>query len=196
MITPSRADFMKARANPHAQNTRLDHPLVPRRPLLKRLLFRPERRHHPSVGFYEHMPAWRVRAYVGEEVWRSYFKFTFERNPWDRQVSWFYYNVVDKGKTISFDDFLRRRRGAFVENYDLYSDDDDKIILDFVGRYEELESGFAEVLSRIGLNEPIAFPHVNHSQRSTHYRAFYKDRTREIVANWYRREIDHFGYGF
>jgi len=33
-----------------------------------------ERYHHPSVGYYEHMPAWRVKTYLGDEIWNSYFK--------------------------------------------------------------------------------------------------------------------------
>ena len=52
------------RAKP-AQNYRIDHPEKPKRPLWKSLLGRPERHYHPSVGYYEHMPAWRVRTYVG-----------------------------------------------------------------------------------------------------------------------------------
>ena len=88
------ADFhIEFRKDERAQNYRLDHPAVPKRPLLKRLLRRPERHYHTSVGFYEHMPGWRIKAYIGNKIWSSYYKFTFERNPWDRQVSWYYYKT-------------------------------------------------------------------------------------------------------
>lgn len=42
---------MKLRPGQFAQNFRLLHPAVPKRPLLKRLLGRSERYHHPSVGY-------------------------------------------------------------------------------------------------------------------------------------------------
>lgn len=195
VITPTRADLMQAREGQRAQNFRLRHPLVPKRPMIRRLLGRPERHYHPSVGYYEHMPASRVRAYVGEEVWNSYFKFSFERNPWDRQVSWYHYKIKDKGKTMSFARFMADRRRAYVDNYDLYSDQR-QIILDYVGRYETLSEDFRHVLSRVGLSDRVELPRVNVSVRQGDYRSFYDDAAKALIENWYRREIDHFGYRF
>jgi hypothetical protein len=39
----------------------------------------------PNYGFYNHMPAAEVRACLDDRVWRSYFKFAFDRYPWDRK---------------------------------------------------------------------------------------------------------------
>jgi hypothetical protein len=80
VITPFREDSESERKGRGPQNYRIEHPLKPRRPLWRRLLLRPERYYHPTVGFYEHMPASVLRAYVGEEIWRSYFKFAFEQS--------------------------------------------------------------------------------------------------------------------
>ena len=97
VITPFREESEGDRKGPGPQNYRIDHPLKPRRKLWRKLLMRPERYYHPSVGYYEHMPAWRVRAYVGEEIWRDYFKFAFVRNPWDRQISQYLYKTKSSG---------------------------------------------------------------------------------------------------
>ena len=180
------------------QNYRLDHALVPKRPLIKRLMGRPERHYHPSIGFYDHMPAWRVKAYLGDDIWSSYFKFAFERNPWDRQVSWYRYKTKSKSDSDrpTFDQFLGDRRRAFVDNYDLYSIDG-KVAVDFLGRYESVAEDFAEALRQAGVHEPLALPEVNVSTGGVgDYRTHYSEASRVCVAQWYAREIALLGYEF
>lgn len=178
-----------------AQNYQLDHPAVPKPKWWRRLLGRPVRYYHPEIGYYEHMPAWRVKTYIGDEIWNSYFKFSFERNPWDRQVSFYAYKTRHKKPPPSFDVFCRDKRRAYVQNWDLYTIDG-KVALDFVGRYENLEADFRKVSERIGLAETLKLPKANTSERPATYREFYTDATREMIGDWYRREIEYFGYTF
>jgi Sulfotransferase family len=188
VITEASEQLRGVRQKP-AQNFRIEHPEKPSRP---------ERHYHPSVGYYEHMPAWRVRAYCGEAIWNSYFKFSFERNPWDRQVSWYHYKTKSKsaGEKPSFEAFNRDKRRAWVENWDLYTTEG-QLIVDFVGRYENLETDFDEVLSRIGLQGQISLPRTNVSKgRSGSYRDMYDAAGRALVADWYAPEIQRFGYEF
>lgn len=196
VITQASETLMLHRKDSRAQNFRLDHPEVPKRPLLKRLLGRPERHYHPSVGFYEHMPAWRVKAYVSDEVWSSYYKFSFERNPWDRQASYYHFKTKNKDPRASFETFNTKKGRAYVENFDLYSINDE-ICLDFVGRYENLNEDFAAVLDRIGLSGKLELKQTNVSKdKRTDYRTYYNDASRQLVADWYAREIAAFGYEF
>src|SRR5262245_40559812 len=67
---------------------------------------------------YGHMPAWHVRDYLGEAVW-CYFKFAFDRNPWDRQVSWYLYKTKSKRARPSFERFMASRTRVYVDNYQL-----------------------------------------------------------------------------
>ncbi|MEZ5774664.1 MAG: sulfotransferase family 2 domain-containing protein [Hyphomicrobiaceae bacterium] len=195
VITEASEQLRGARKQP-AQNYRIEHPDKPRRPLWKRALLRPEKHYHPSVGYYEHMPAWRVRTYCGEAVWRSYYKFSFERNPWDRQVSWYHYKTKSRASRPSFAAFNRDTKRARVENWDLYTMKGE-ICLDFVGRYESLQEDFAHVLERIGLVGRVELPRTNVSKGKTEdYRSYYDAESREMIARWYAPEIAHFGYAF
>jgi hypothetical protein len=196
IITPYREDNERHRSAGQPQNYRIDHPLKPKRPLWRKLLGRPERYWHPSVGFYEHMPAWRVRDYVGEDVWRSYFKFAFDRNPWDRQVSWYFYKTKSKAKRPTFMDFMTNRRHAYVENYQLYTIDD-ALTVDFLGRYEQLGDDLAKAMRMIGFEDSIGLPQTNvSSTRDRDYRSYYSPNTRALVAEWYAPEIKLLGYRF
>jgi hypothetical protein len=144
------------------------------------------------------MPAWRVRTYVGEDIWRSYFKFSFERNPWDRQVSWYHYKTksLPEASKPTFTEFNADRRRAYVENWDLYTIDG-AIVLDYIGRYESLAEDFGTVLARIGLSGKVELPRTNVSRsRDSNYRDYFDERSKALVEDWYASEIRHFGYTF
>lgn len=196
IITVAAERFMKHRTGEvTAQNFKLDHPLVPKQKLLRRLLGRPIRYYHPEIGYYEHMPAWRVKAYLGDEIWNSYYKFSFERNPWDRQVSFYAFKTRQRDPRPTFDAFNQVKRRAYVENWDLYTIDG-KPALDFLGTYEHLEDDFDRVLKRLGLEREVSLPSVNVSERERNYRDYYSAKTRALVESWYGPEIQHFGYSF
>ena len=198
VITPYREESEADRKGRAPQNYRIEHPLKPKRPLLRRLLMRPERYYHPSVGYYEHMPASRVRDYVGDEVWRSYFKFAFDRNPWDRQVSWYLYKTKSKRARPTFERFMTSRRRAYVNNHEIYMLDG-ALAVDFVGRYENLEEDLNKALATAGVKRQIAVPRTNvtpNKDQSRSYRSYYSPETEELVAEWYQPEIALLGYRF
>jgi len=70
---------------------------------------------------------------------------------------------------------------------------DGAVIVDFIGRYETLATDLAYVGDRLGL--PLALPHLNRSAHA-HYRDYYTDETRAIVAARFARDIERFGYTF
>jgi hypothetical protein len=198
VITPYREESEADRKGLPPQNYRIDHPRKPKRPLLRRLLMRPERYYHPSVGYYEHMPASRVRDYVGEEVWRRYVKFAFDRNPWDRQVSWYLYKTKSRATRPSFERFMGSRRRAYVNNHEIYMLDD-ALAVDFLGRYESLEEDLNKALALAGVKRRIAVPRTNvtpNKDESRGYRSYYSAEMRDLVADWYQPEIKLLSYGF
>lgn len=70
----------------------------------------PVKGHNPRNydGFWNHISASDVAKRVPAEVWNSYFKFTFERNPWDKTVSLFWFLKDRFGFEENFTDYCIR----------------------------------------------------------------------------------------
>ncbi|MGA9444245.1 MAG: sulfotransferase family 2 domain-containing protein [Methyloceanibacter sp.] len=197
VITPYRAESEKDRKGLAPQNYRIEHPLKPQTPLWRKLLRRPERYWHPTIGYYEHMPAWRIRNYVGVDIWNSYFKFSFDRNPWDRQVSWYLYKTKSKKTRPSFERYMQKHT-AYVDNHELYMLDG-CLAVDFLGRYESLEEDLNAGLAQAGVKTPVSVPKVNvtpNKDEARGYRSYYTPALRDQVARWYQPEISLLGYDF
>jgi hypothetical protein len=68
-------------------------------------------------------------------------------------------------------------------------------LVDFVGRFENLQRDFATVATRLGL--PSAeLPHAMKSPRRPPLARYYNSRTRDLIANIFARDIELFGYEF
>lgn len=149
------------------------------------------------LDYYNHMHAWRVRRRVSRTIWNSYYKFAFDRNPWDREISWYYQLKAHGRRTGSFQEHLRQLPGARMGNHDIYSIAG-KVVVDFLGRYESLEDDLRKVMSDLGVSSLPPLPVTNNRNRKDQqpYQEMYDDTNRELIANTYRREIDLLDYTF
>ncbi|MCI5077442.1 sulfotransferase family protein [Oricola sp.] len=161
--------------------------------------------------------------HMTQEQFEAYFKFAFVRDPWARVVSMYRYLGFDK--RISFREFvLREFRGRIwrdrhwfvAPQSDFICDPGGRPMVDFVGRFENLEADFNSVCQRLGmpLNE---LPHVNASRDQTSgapsrtwlslgrgkqhssprpatFQDYYDEETCAAVARLYRRDVEIFGY--
>lgn len=155
------------------------------------------KRRSAQKDFYNHIPGWRVRARVGEEIWNDYFKFCFERNPWDREVSFYFFRRGRSGRADNFADHLKTLKRKKLRNWEIYTDNN-QLNVDFVGRYENLEQDLKLALQECGIDWTGELPRAKGKFRTDkrHYREFYNDQSRELIAKTYQREIEHFGYEF
>lgn len=150
-----------------------------------------------KVLFYNHMPAAEVRGIVGEATWNGYFKFCFERNPWDRMLSMYYWQNHAEPRP-PLDEYLPqgirslRRRG--FEQYTI----DGKVAVDRLCRYENLAAELEWVRQRIGLPEPLDLPQAKSGYRVDRrpYREVLSDAQRRRIAEAFADEIELLGYEF
>lgn len=146
-----------------------------------------------------HSTASRIRA--NESRWDSFFKFSFVRNPWDKMVSFYHSSIKRMIKPISFTDWVfvnykKRKNNIFFYNqYDWLCDEKDQLIVNFIGRFEFIKEDFDLVCSLIDAKN-IILPYKNRSDRDKDYRIYYNRRVKNLVLDWYRKDIEFFGYEF
>lgn len=161
---------------------------------------------------------------LNKEYFSRAFKFCFVRNPWDRMVSLYFYlkregifSIVEPQKQITFNQFVERVKDGvtgltdevpypgffhlhkFSQCYPQAGwifDENGKIIVDFVGRYEQLQENFNTLLKMIGSDaKNLTLPYHNRTSHRS-YHQYYDDYSRKMVANIYKQDIELFKYQF
>jgi hypothetical protein len=150
--------------------------------------------HRRWLAFYNHASAWHIKEHVELEVWKSYFKFCFERNPWDRVVSYYYWRYGGRPRP-PISEFVQSGEANVVKGFELYTIAGE-IAVDCVYRYERLGEAMEEIRDRVGLPETPSLPRAKSSYREDRrsYREILSDQDRYKIAKVFAREIAHFGY--
>ena len=99
----------------------------------------------------------------------------------------------------SFDDFLKERN--FPINHYLYTDvtDENRIIVDRIVKYENLNEELGEIFNRLGIPFSGSLDvHAKGIQRKEkhNYSKMYDERQKDIVAEVFKKEIQLHGYQF
>jgi hypothetical protein len=153
--------------------------------------------------YYGHIKAHELRAALAPEVFDTFFKFSFVRNPWDWHVS-IYQFIVQRPEhpqhsfisaMRGFEDYLdwRINRQPPELQKEFVLGESGELLVDFVGRHEALERDFTTVCGHLGIEASL--PHRNRSEHLD-FREYYTARTRELVAETYKEDIELFGYEF
>ncbi|MFP3909442.1 MAG: sulfotransferase family 2 domain-containing protein [Archaeoglobaceae archaeon] len=153
-----------------------------------------------GVQYHQHLPAVIVRSRVGREIWDNYFKFCFERSPWDKVLSHYGHKCVELDQKIDFDDFMSDSvYWQWPMNYSLYSDFSGNVMMDYIGYYENLEDDLWEVLERLGIPTGELPRHRSDTIKTENYQDFFSNGYGEYVdkiSQVYRKEIKLHGYRF
>jgi hypothetical protein len=103
--------------------------------------------------FRNHLPASRIRRMVSRETWDSYYKWTVERDPFDKIISAHAWvtarRKMDGRPPLTLHEFIAGDISAWSD-WDSYTENNVPIV-DRVLRYENLASELAEVCEHLGL---------------------------------------------
>lgn len=166
-----------------------------------------------------------------QDMFDEYFKFAFVRNPWDRMVSFYKYLGYDNKMEFNIfvkEHFIRKiqqRVWWFVRpQTDYIYKDEGHQLVDFIGRFESLQSDFDIVCQKIGLPATL-LPRVNVSEKKgpgmtvesglmklfeeikyvlnlrtipsfNSYRDYYSQESIDLVAEFYKRDVQLLSYDF
>lgn len=145
-------------------------------------------------SFRNHDIAQRVYDGVGTETWNGYFKFTIERNPYDKAISRYYWSMRDVEQPDPIGAFLEKCKPPSLSNWDIYTIAD-RVAVDYVIRYENLGEEVDRLGQQLGIGR-IAMPQskASHRRDRRHYREILSNSDRLLIEKFCRREIAAFGY--
>ena len=160
-----------------------------------------------QTGGLQHLLASQISQEVGSDVFDRFFKFSFVRNPWSKTVSQFCYartrkdlmKFIGMSRWTSFRRYLDLiQETEHVQSYEQWRfivDSEGNRLVDFVGRFEEIDADFAKVAGRIGMSG-TALPHDRRRKHKKDFRTYYNSTTVDKVAEIYCRDIEMFDYRY
>jgi hypothetical protein len=161
---------------------------------------------------------WYVENF-GRHTVNAYYKFTFVRNPWDRLHSVYFFlkkggvNAEDEkfaekylNNVNSFEDFVMNWLSE--DKLDMYwhlmpqykfitsAKDENKIMTDFLGRFENVEKDFGRITSILGFKN-VKLENVNdNKEKISSYINDYSEEMIDKVADLYGQDIELLKYNF
>lgn len=171
------------------------------------------------LGRYDNKRLLFAKKYLySESEFSNIFKFAFVRNPYSRAVSMWKYLVLSKDISIfdsyacrkSFYRFLKRidegvskerDRHFFTHTNPIFfdiSDMENKSLLDFTGKLENLNADLNYIKSKLGLKIDLNTNlRINSNPRNgKDYKSFYNTSTKGLVEKIYECDIEMFKYTF
>ena len=150
-----------------------------------------------GAGFYNHMPADEARKRLGDDFWRNAFKFSIQRHPYEKAVSWAFFRMAGSGAPReALSQFLDEAvRKLPLDETDLYTVDGAPVV-DRLMRQETLADDMAAVARTIGIGPLGELPRAKGNSRSDRRpaRDILSPEQRRIVYERARRVFDACGY--
>ena len=103
--------------------------------------------------FTDHMHAIHIKKKINNKIYQTYFKFCVEREPVDKSISYYFMrknspNSNSIRKKMSWIEFVNKKRFPVDTNFYTHNN---KLIIDKIIRYENLENELSLVLNDLGI---------------------------------------------
>jgi hypothetical protein len=150
------------------------------------------------IHYYNHAPARKIKQWADKHVWEKYFKFSIERNPWDKVISHYYWKGGDD-RFGSIANYLESRVLTRIKGERQYAIKG-KVVADKIYQFEDLPGMLHDLSDRFKLNKKLELPTkkaksgVRKDKR--HYRDILADQEVERVQELFADEIRRFNYQF
>ena len=154
-----------------------------------------------SSQFEHHINARRLKEKLNSDYFKSYFKFGFVRNPWDWQISLYNYMLMRPNhhqhdiikKISSFDDYIDWRIENDLKLQRDFFYDDDELLINFVGKMENLNKDFGYVCDKVGIKGKLK--RLNSSRKATDgILNYYTPDSFMKVTQAFEKDIKSFNY--
>ena len=161
-----------------------------------------ENKIHGTLIYYKTSSVLNKIMNMNEQKWNNYYIFSFIRNPYDRIVSgWNYVNKYN----IPFDKFINIKYNA--NSYDYWHvfmsqsrhiiDNNGKFRIDYLGKFENMESDLKIILNKIGFKNILHKPFKKNSKKHDNYETYYNNNTIiEKVNNLLKEDLQNFDYDY
>jgi hypothetical protein len=146
-------------------------------------------------AFYNHAPLAFVRNNMSRRIWNSYFKFSIERNPFDKAISRYFWSTRATANPPPIGEFLRGLNPRLLSNWPIYADGDE-LGVDFMVRFENLQEDLVTVTRRLGIPGALELPRAKGGYRRDrrHYSELLGPDDRMFLEQVCNRELRAFGY--
>jgi len=155
----------------------------------------------------QHLTAGEIKKEIGKDLFDRYFKCSFIRNPFDRVISdWFHMKrkfdrqLSLKGYLLNYVLATRKKLfkrklydDHFIEQHKFIYDNNGKLLVDFLGRFENMEDDWKEICKLAGLTTNL--PRVRVSNHED-YKKYFDNETKALCENLYSRDLTLFNYKF
>ena len=146
--------------------------------------------------FYNHDSALFIKRHVPENIWKNYYKFCFERNPWDKVVSLYFYKTKKWGKDPGLSMFIENTVKRKPITSEMYMHKGE-FLVDKVYKYEEMKDALNQIEKKLQLPEKLELPMTKHTSRAKkNYKEILSEADKNRISELFKFQIETFGYTY